>query len=121
MAPVDEVRLPASACQRFSVSSNDQYALSPSLALLGRWSGTYRWLPATPPTEGSANGRTSIRMADRAYMLFASENTRDRKSTRLNSSHLVISYAVFCLKKKKKVHYRPPIPPKIHDPNLGRR
>src|SRR5256885_11139822 len=26
----------------------------------------------------------------------------DRKSTRLNSSHLVISYAVFCLKKKKK-------------------
>src|SRR5256885_8320207 len=28
--------------------------------------------------------------------------TIDRKSTRLNSSHLVISYAVFCLKKKKK-------------------
>src|SRR5256885_12960285 len=29
---------------------------------------------------------------------------RDRKSTRLNSSHLVISYAVFCLKKKKKTY-----------------
>src|SRR5256885_3116636 len=29
----------------------------------------------------------------------------DRKSTRLNSSHLVISYAVFCLKKKKKDLY----------------
>src|SRR5256885_12047929 len=28
----------------------------------------------------------------------------DRKSTRLNSSHLVISYAVFCLKKKNKKH-----------------
>src|SRR5256885_12817904 len=28
---------------------------------------------------------------------------RDRKSTRLNSSHLVISYAVFCLKKKKNI------------------
>src|SRR2546426_8586045 len=28
---------------------------------------------------------------------------QDRKSTRLNSSHLVISYAVFCLKKKKKI------------------
>src|SRR3989454_4416366 len=28
-------------------------------------------------------------------------DSRDRKSTRLNSSHLVISYAVFCLKKKK--------------------
>src|SRR2546426_2059481 len=30
----------------------------------------------------------------------------DRKSTRLNSSHLVISYAVFCLKKKKKTDGR---------------
>src|SRR5439155_18126105 len=29
-------------------------------------------------------------------------NDRDRKSTRLNSSHVAISYAVFCLKKKKK-------------------
>src|SRR5690349_22467385 len=29
-------------------------------------------------------------------------NLRDRKSTRLNSSHVEISYAVFCLKKKKK-------------------
>src|SRR5256885_5209894 len=32
---------------------------------------------------------------------------RDRKSTRLNSSHLVISYAVFCLKKKKKIIVSP--------------
>src|SRR2546426_4669225 len=34
---------------------------------------------------------------------------QDRKSTRLNSSHLVISYAVFCLKKKKKArtHQQP--------------
>src|SRR2546430_12730758 len=31
---------------------------------------------------------------------------RDRKSTRLNSSHSQISYAVFCLKKKKKTHIR---------------
>src|SRR2546426_6071522 len=31
----------------------------------------------------------------------------DRKSTRLNSSHLVISYAVFCLKKKKRSAERP--------------
>src|SRR5439155_25182996 len=29
----------------------------------------------------------------------------DRKSTRLNSSHVAISYAVFCLKKKKKTQY----------------
>src|SRR6266540_4469427 len=38
------------------------------------------------------------------------DRTRDRKSTRLNSSHITISYAVFCLKKKKKIkkkkHYK---------------
>src|SRR5688500_19952448 len=33
--------------------------------------------------------------------LLSEEELADRKSTRLNSSHLVISYAVFCLKKKK--------------------
>src|SRR5258708_11194466 len=32
----------------------------------------------------------------------ASDRALDRKSTRLNSSHQIISYAVFCLKKKKK-------------------
>src|SRR5438552_11351160 len=32
----------------------------------------------------------------------ARRHRRDRKSTRLNSSHQIISYAVFCLKKKKK-------------------
>src|SRR5436309_4824925 len=36
----------------------------------------------------------------------------DRKSTRLNSSHVKISYAVFCLKKKKKIN-------KIHGPMQG--
>src|SRR2546429_3587863 len=34
---------------------------------------------------------------------FASEDEEDRKSTRLNSSHGYISYAVFCLKKKNKL------------------
>src|ERR1035438_10685820 len=41
------------------------------------------------PTSGSPN---------------SSNNLIDRKSTRLNSSHLGISYAVFCLKKKKKIN-----------------
>src|SRR5437870_12864002 len=41
----------------------------------------------------------------RAYWPRAScSPPRDRKSTRLNSSHVAISYAVFCLKKKKKQH-----------------
>src|SRR3989454_12044301 len=45
------------------------------------------------------------RVADRYCALplsLSREGITDRKSTRLNSSHLVISYAVFCLKKKKK-------------------
>src|SRR5258705_3425547 len=36
-------------------------------------------------------------------LLHGFEQERDRKSTRLNSSHLGISYAVFCLKKKNKI------------------
>src|SRR2546426_5844439 len=50
-------------------------------------------------------------LGERALLLFELERDveqplldADRKSTRLNSSHLVISYAVFCLKKKKKQH-----------------
>src|SRR5256885_6109723 len=39
---------------------------------------------------------------------------RDRKSTRLNSSHLVISYAVFCLKKKKRNTSRIALSQKLH-------
>ena len=37
-----------------------------------------------------------------AHLMHSIFKQIDRKSTRLNSSHLVISYAVFCLKKKKK-------------------
>src|SRR3989442_7929015 len=39
---------------------------------------------------------------------FLSSPMTDRKSTRLNSSHVRISYAVFCLKKKKKNNRHPP-------------
>src|SRR2546427_8736660 len=46
-----------------------------------------------------------IDRADAIFMVFVfSFLTPDRKSTRLNSSHSQISYAVFCLKKKKRVH-----------------
>src|SRR5256885_5501990 len=39
---------------------------------------------------------------NRRFPILENKGIEDRKSTRLNSSHLVISYAVFCLKKKKK-------------------
>src|SRR2546430_3342841 len=42
--------------------------------------------------------------------------TLDRKSTRLNSSHSQISYAVFCLKKKNDTHMRSEFPPIMLDP-----
>src|SRR5256885_3609449 len=41
----------------------------------------------------------------------AGGRAEDRKSTRLNSSHLVISYAVFCLKKKNNIHQAQPLNP----------
>src|SRR5256885_8820757 len=55
---------------------------------------------------------------DIAYGLdVARQIARDRKSTRLNSSHLVISYAVFCLKKKKqRPHSRPRYLEQAHRP-----
>src|SRR5256885_12158901 len=40
----------------------------------------------------------------RVFQIEIPGENQDRKSTRLNSSHLVISYAVFCLKKKKNRH-----------------
>src|SRR5438477_9813929 len=40
--------------------------------------------------------------ADTSRVALTRSGTRDRKSTRLNSSHMSISYAVFCLKKKNK-------------------
>src|SRR5688500_15638847 len=49
---------------------------------------------------------TTIRVVIGAHTIVVQsegeETVADRKSTRLNSSHLVISYAVFCLKKKKR-------------------
>src|SRR5260221_9939161 len=44
----------------------------------------------------------SLGLARPNVVFVGPETGQDRKSTRLNSSHTVISYAVFCLKKKKK-------------------
>src|SRR5699024_11794691 len=50
----------------------------------------------SPDTETPADGQTDD----------TDDDTTDRKSTRLNSSHVSISYAVFCLKKKNKTDHR---------------
>src|SRR5262245_64328361 len=56
---------------------------------------------------GGDLGNVELRRAEQHHQLglHAAEGI-DRKSTRLNSSHLGISYAVFCLKKKKKMNKR---------------
>src|SRR5256885_6614419 len=48
-----------------------------------------------------------LRLERREDVVARLVDERDRKSTRLNSSHLVISYAVFCLKKKKPTTHIP--------------
>src|SRR5258705_7918317 len=50
----------------------------------------------------SPSGRGVVRCGVESLTPGRQHRARDRKSTRLNSSHLGISYAVFCLKKKKK-------------------
>src|SRR5712692_6492605 len=72
-----------------------------------------RWADARPAADACPTGAISIRdreasrevTVDYGRCVFCgecAEASTDRKSTRLNSSHSSISYAVFCLKKKKK-------------------
>src|SRR3712207_7447561 len=74
--------------------------------------GTGQWIPLdlnapTNPIPPSVLASTEIAAIGRATRSGRLPLPRDRKSTRLNSSHANISYAVFCLKKKKnnKLHY----------------
>src|SRR5438034_3591690 len=52
--------------------------------------------------RGAGSPRPASRRLSAERLRCRGTSTSDRKSTRLNSSHTVISYAVFCLKKKKK-------------------
>src|SRR5437773_7631932 len=54
---------------------------------------------------GARGARASARARERSVPAVRRQGA-DRKSTRLNSSHITISYAVFCLKKKKKKYNR---------------
>src|SRR3989442_10979691 len=65
----------------------------PPRSTLFPYTTLFRSFPERPRCNG-ADGRPEQQRRDEA-------RDRDRKSTRLNSSHVRISYAVFCLKKKK--------------------
>src|SRR3712207_7466363 len=91
--------------------------LFPYTTLFRSWEGgadmfTYQWDRCT---TASADSCTAISDAqERSYVLTPADVgsrlrvavTADRKSTRLNSSHANISYAVFCLKKKNQKRTR---------------
>src|SRR5262245_63130757 len=65
--------------------------------------------PALIARVSHANRRSAIGGESRVTQSVARwKHLTDRKSTRLNSSHLGISYAVFCLKKKKKKKIQTP-------------
>src|SRR5437870_9440620 len=62
--------------------------------------------PDVPVTLSLINRTAGVRLAELIpeATLRAQRGFGDRKSTRLNSSHVAISYAVFCLKKKTTIH-----------------
>src|SRR3712207_7282481 len=59
-------------------------------------------LSAVVPVGEAPAADVGVLLVDPDVGVVAAHAERDRKSTRLNSSHANISYAVFCLKKKKK-------------------
>src|SRR3712207_7585883 len=64
--------------------------------------GTHRWRVSRRRLQRLAEAfeRANYLHLEDAYTSYGVTDTPDRKSTRLNSSHANISYAVFCLKKK---------------------
>src|SRR5699024_11652415 len=71
----------------------------------------YEIIPQAPYTAADLNwndkhSRSSTEMQDEQSRPALAAPVRDRKSTRLNSSHVSISYAVFCLKKKRKNRHK---------------
>src|SRR2546426_4589031 len=84
----------------------------PPRSTLFPYTTLFRSLATDPACQGGAQSQWGSGRVPRGPAIPAARARRprwqrrdrgeDRKSTRLNSSHLVISYAVFCLKKKKR-------------------
>src|SRR5258708_24173445 len=80
---------------------------SVSAEKVGTWKSGIRSGTGVPPVDHAQDARATVNRAQDACANSLppyADGTcilRDRKSTRLNSSHQIISYAVFCLKKKK--------------------
>src|SRR5690606_40258801 len=95
----------------YSLSLHDALPISTLFPMIRARLVEYNGEPVTD--IGYAEGSRARRLAEREFNLSSAETLRpdnrvaegrfwqDRKSTRLNSSHVKISYAVFCLKQKK--------------------
>src|SRR5690242_20982431 len=99
----------SSTSESCSLSLHDALPISLSMSAACRSTSAHRLLHAS--TRGRAGVRPTLSAADSPYdpsptcQCVEGQNKRsDRKSTRLNSSHMSISYAVFCLKKKTLTH-----------------
>src|SRR2546426_4166598 len=63
---------------------------------------THAGMPISRAASSAIRASVELLKVSKSIRSAPASLKRDRKSTRLNSSHLVISYAVFCLKKKKQ-------------------
>src|SRR5438034_3058060 len=81
-------------------SSSDLALLQSPLTDSNRRPPPYHVLP-----DATGGSRWQRFGASSSHSQASGDPILDRKSTRLNSSHTVISYAVFCLKKKKQTHH----------------
>src|SRR5439155_19465554 len=84
----------------YTLSLHDALPILQEISLLPmvEQNGAWTWWEKTLATGNPGTGWQGYGIAN--------ATAKDRKSTRLNSSHVAISYAVFCLKKKKKNYQR---------------
>src|SRR3712207_7339818 len=87
----------------YTLSLHDALPICPNPARMSTWS-----VPSSPRTRFCCGKRWARLLQDAGFDVVArageaDDLLRDRKSTRLNSSHANISYAVFCLKIKRRL------------------
>src|SRR3712207_7617613 len=75
----------------------------PPRSTLFPYTTLFRSVPVARGVDPAEVGGLAL-LAEHVHLVPRAHERLDRKSTRLNSSHANISYAVFCLKKKKKTH-----------------
>src|SRR2546422_6277170 len=96
--------VPASSCPEYSMTTSPPGSAALGITFLIVIPDIIKTLPIRIETTSGRQERT----IPRRHRPGSPRDLLDRKSTRLNSSHGYISYAVFCLKKKKKKHNNQP-------------